>query len=108
MTLRDKVKELEPHRISGCEKGGVQGCPEFYSYLGISKAECLVRCSIFHADCDKCWSQELEASAQSETVDVYAQWLEQEINKCYIGDNYGLIKHTVLSKCLEMYKETRD
>ena len=51
MTLREKVAEVEPEKISNGEAGGVCGCPSFYDYLN---AEDYPGC----ISCEECWNQE--------------------------------------------------
>ena len=51
MTLREKVAEVEPEKISNGEAGGVCGCPSYYDYLN---AEDYPDCS----SCEECWNQE--------------------------------------------------
>ena len=56
MTLRDKVKEIEPKVVNDKYDGGVSGCPEYYDYL---EGHYIVDCDHDNEfSCDDCWSQE--------------------------------------------------
>lgn len=54
MTLKDKVKEIEPDKIDEEYSGGVDGCPNHYHYL---EGKYIVNCNS-DVTCDECWSQE--------------------------------------------------
>lgn len=51
MTLKEKVKEVEPDKLVATCPGGVMACPFDYSYL--HQAECSGTMT-----CNECWSQE--------------------------------------------------
>ena len=53
MTLRDKVKEVEPDDVDDDYIGGVYGCPYEYDYLEERYSK---YCKLL--TCDECWSQE--------------------------------------------------
>ena len=58
MTLRDKVKEIEPENVNEGNIGGVKACPDDYKYLEGHYVIDYDNCNGFNSDCYKCWSQE--------------------------------------------------
>lgn len=85
MTLRDKVKEIEPDKVSN-EKynGGVSCCPEDYDYLeGRYMVDCGGESKI---SCEDCWSQEYIEDFNCENCKHYHKGLfEEPCDKCKHG-----------------------
>lgn len=40
-----------------------------------------------------------------DTTSQFLKWMEKERDGCYIGMEYGLIKHSVLEKCIDEFKD---
>lgn len=56
MTLKEKVAEVQPKRISVDNLGGVFGCPDTYSYLHADEPE---YCGGANKErCSMCWNRE--------------------------------------------------
>lgn len=54
MTLKEKVKQMNPECVGKCFKGGVKACPSDYDYLN-SKND-VSNCD--DRNCEECWNQE--------------------------------------------------
>lgn len=64
MTFKEKVRKVQPEKLSDVQKGGVYGCPGHYSYLNVPNYRLGTSCI---GDCYKCWNREY--------VDiVHAEW----------------------------------
>lgn len=59
MTLREKVAEIEPDKISVEQYGGVRGCPECYDYLN-AKDFCIFCEGHSESTCAECWNREFK------------------------------------------------
>lgn len=57
MTLKEKVKEMQPERVNDGYGGGVHGCPANYPYLNKPKLICY---NTSYEDCEACWNQPFE------------------------------------------------
>lgn len=55
MTLKEKVKEIQPDCINDNFTGGVCGCPGYYSYLNAPLLRFGVGCGAFN-HCEDCWN----------------------------------------------------
>lgn len=54
MTLKEKVKEVNPECVDSCYNGGVHGCPANYPYLNEPELICY---KTDYEGCEKCWNQ---------------------------------------------------
>lgn len=54
MTLKDKVKKVNPEYTGEHLKGGVGGCPVDYPYLNNNSAFADSKCTVM---CESCWNQ---------------------------------------------------
>ena len=57
MTLKEKVKEMQPECVNDGYGGGVHGCPANYPYLNKPKLICY---NTSYEDCEACWNQPFE------------------------------------------------
>lgn len=53
MTLRDKVKQVNPECVGDCFRGGVKHCPHNYDYINANDI-----CNENKGECEACWSRE--------------------------------------------------
>ena len=95
MTLREKVAEVEPEKISNGEAGGVCGCPSFYDYLN---AEDYPGC----ISCEECWNQEwkYEPKLKITHLDVYRTEAMRTCNIQY-DERDKMMRHAVFGLCSE-------
>ena len=97
MTLREKVAEVEPEKISNGEAGGVYGCPSFYDYLN---AEDYPDCS----SCEECWNQEYKPEPEITCLDAYQMEAMRTCNIQY-GEQDKMMRHAVFGLCSESGEE---
>lgn len=66
MTLREKVKQEDPHCVDPKFEGGVAGCPNDYGYLNtdvdFTSDECYK--TEEPLDCEECWNKEFKEQAE--------------------------------------------
>ena len=86
MTLRDKVKEIEPENVNEGNIGGVKACPDDYEYLEGHYVIDYDNCNGFNSDCYKCWSQEYIEDFDCSGCKHYHKGLfEEPCEKCKHG-----------------------
>lgn len=93
MTLREKVAEVEPEKISNGEAGGVCGCPSSYDYLN---AEDYPDCS----SCEKCWNREYKPEPETTCLDTYQMEAMRTCSFRY-GEQDKMMRHAVFGLCSE-------
>lgn len=93
MTLREKVAEVEPEKISNGEAGGVFGCPSYYDYLN---AEDYPDCS----SCEECWNQEYKPEPEITRLDIYQMEAMRTCSFQY-GEQDKMMRHAVFGLCSE-------
>lgn len=95
MTLREKVAEVEPGKISNKSAGGVCGCPSFYDYLN---AEDYPDCS----SCEECWNQEwkYEPKLKITHLDAYRTEAMRTCSFQY-DERDKMMRHAVFGLCSE-------
>ena len=93
MTLREKVAEVEPEKISNEEAGGVYVCPSYYDYLN---AEDYPNCD----DCEKCWNQEYKPEPEITRLDIYQMEAMRTCSFQY-GEQDKMMRHAVFGLCSE-------
>lgn len=92
MTLREKVAEVEPEKISNEEAGEVYGCPSYYDYLN---AEDYPNCS----SCEECWNQEW-TKPEITRLDAYQMEAMRTCNIQY-GEQDEMMRHAIFGLCSE-------
>lgn len=98
MTLREKVAEVEPGKISNKVAGGVRGCPSYYDYLNaVDHPDCHFCSGIA---CDECWNREYKPEPEITRLDIY---LMEAMRTCSFqyGERDKMMRHAVFGLCSE-------
>lgn len=100
MTLREKVAEVEPEKISNGEAGGVLGCPSHYDYLNVADHLNCYFCS--DTTCDECWNQEYKPEPEPEITHLDAYQMEA-MRTCsfHYDEQDKMMRHAVFGLCSE-------
>ena len=98
MTLREKVAEVEPGKISNRAAGGVRGCPSSYDYLNAVDHPNCYFCS--DTTCYECWSQEYKPEPEITHLDAYQMEAMRTCNIQY-DERDKMMRHAVFGLCSE-------
>ena len=96
MTLKEKVAEVDPGKISNKATGGVYGCPSYYDYLN---AEDYPNCNEY-GGCEKCWNQEYKPEPEITRLDIYQMEAMRTCSFQY-GEQDKMMRHAVFGLCSE-------
>ena len=98
MTLREKVAEVEPGKISNKVAGGVRGCPSYYDYLNaVDHPDCHFCSGIA---CDECWNREYKPEPEITYLDAYQM---EAMRTCsfHYDEQDKMMRHAVFGLCSE-------
>lgn len=98
MTLREKVAEVEPEKISNLAGGGVIGCPPYYDYLNAANHPDWTDCG--DITCNECWNQEYKPKPEITHLDAYQMEAMRTCSFRY-GEQDKMMRHAVFGLCSE-------
>ena len=98
MTLREKVAEVEPGKISNKAAGGVRGCPSYYDYLNAVDHPYCYFCS--DTTCKECCNQEYKPEPEITRLDIYQMEAMRTCSFQY-GEQDKMMRHAVFGLCSE-------